>query len=97
MSRVEIPPVFSISNVGLILSDWVSENIERDFKASTPTLDIIVDREKAYRYGVDIETIGRTVQYLIAGRQVGDFRLGNDIYEPRIASSQPSISLQKLP
>lgn len=62
----------------------IFQNIERDFKASTPTLDIIVDREKAYRYGVDIETIGRTVQYLIAGRQVGDFRLGNDIYEVMI-------------
>ena len=62
----------------------IFQNIERDFKASTPTLDIIVEREKAYRYGVDIETIGRTVQYLIAGRQVGDFRLGNDIYEVMI-------------
>ena len=57
------------------------ENVERDFKASTPTLDIIVNREKAYRYGVDIDTIGKTVQYLIAGRVVGDFRMGNDIYE----------------
>ncbi len=54
---------------------------ERDFKASTPTLDIIVNREKAYRYGVDIETIGKTIQYLIAGRRVGDFRMGNDIYD----------------
>jgi len=57
------------------------QHVERDFKASTPTLDIIVDREKAYRYGVDIDTIGKTVQYLIAGRQIGDFRLGNDIYD----------------
>lgn len=62
----------------------VFQNAERDFKASTPTLDIIVNREKAYRYGVSIDTIGRTVQYLIAGRQVGDFRLGNDIYEVMI-------------
>lgn len=54
---------------------------ERDFKASTPTLDIIVNREKAYRYGVNIETIGKTIQYLIAGRQVGDFRMGTDIYD----------------
>ncbi len=58
----------------------IFQNVERDFKASTPTLDIIVNREKAYRYGVSLDTIGRTVQYLIAGRQVGDFRMGNDIY-----------------
>ncbi|RTK92354.1 MAG: efflux RND transporter permease subunit [Rickettsiales bacterium] len=56
-------------------------NNERDFKSSTPTLDIIINREKAYRYGVDFATIGRTIQYLIAGRQVGDFRMGTDIYD----------------
>lgn len=54
---------------------------DRDFKASTPTLDIVVNREKAYRYDVNIETIGKTIQYLIAGRQVGDFRIGTDIYD----------------
>jgi len=66
----------------------VFQNVERDFKASTPTLDIIVNREKAYRYGVNLETIGRTVQYLIAGRQVGDFRMGNDIYDVMIRYSE---------
>ncbi len=59
-------------------------NCERDFQSSTPTLDIIINREKAYRYGVDFETIGRTIQYLIAGRQVGDFRMGTDIYDVMI-------------
>ena len=63
----------------------IFQNVERDFKASTPTLDIIVNREKAYRYGVDIGTIGKTIQYLIAGRQVGDFQRGNDIYNVIIA------------
>lgn len=58
----------------------IFQNIERDFKSSTPTLDIVVDREKAYRYGVNLDTLGKTVQYLISGRQVGDFRMGNDIY-----------------
>jgi HAE1 family hydrophobic/amphiphilic exporter-1 len=57
------------------------DGVERDFKSSTPTLEIIVNREKSYRYGVSLETIGRTVQYLISGRQVGEFRMGNDIYE----------------
>lgn len=56
-------------------------NNERDFKASTPTLDIIINREKAYRYNVDLDTIGKTIQYLISGRQVGDFRMGTDIYD----------------
>lgn len=78
----------------------IFQNLEREFKASTPTLDIIVNREKAYRYGVDIDTIGRTIQYLIAGRQVGDFRMGNDIYEVIIRydiedSNEPS-DLRKI-
>lgn len=59
----------------------VFTNVESDFKSSTPTLDIIVNREKAYLYNVDLENLGRTVQYLVAGRQVGDFRLGNEIYD----------------
>jgi HAE1 family hydrophobic/amphiphilic exporter-1 len=58
----------------------IFQNAESDFKASTPTLDITVNREKAYRYGVNIGTIGKTIQYLIAGQQVGDFQRGNDIY-----------------
>ena len=28
-----------------------------------------------------LETIGKTVQYLIASRTVEDFRMGNDIYD----------------
>lgn len=59
----------------------VFSGVERDFKASTPTLDVIVNREKAYRFGVDIESIGKTIQYLISGRQIGDFRMGSDIYD----------------
>ena len=67
MARMQKNPIF--------------QNVERDFKSSTPTLDIIVNREKAYRYGASLDIIGKTVQYLIAGRQVGDFRMGNDIYD----------------
>lgn len=57
------------------------QNVERDLKSSTPTIDINVDRDKAYLYGTNLETIGMTVQYLIAGKKIGDFRMGNDIYD----------------
>jgi len=59
----------------------IFQNIDNDYKSSTPTLDILVDREKVYKYGANLETIGTTVQYLIAGRKIGDFRFGNDIYD----------------
>lgn len=58
----------------------IFQNVERNLKASTPTLDLIVNRNKAYLYGASLESIGTTIQYLISGQQVGDFRIGNDIY-----------------
>ena len=70
--------------VKIMQNNPVFRNVERDYKASTPTLDIIVNREKAYRYGADIESIGKTIQYLISGKEVGDFRIGNDIYKALI-------------
>ena len=67
------------------LAEMMKSNVlidnEREFKAFTPTLNIVVDREKAYRYGVSLDNIGRTVQYLVAGKTVGDFRIGTDIYD----------------
>lgn len=56
-------------------------NVERNLKSSTPTLDIIVDRDKAYTYGVSLDNIGSTVEYLVSGKQAGDFRIGTDIYD----------------
>lgn len=67
--------------VDLLKANPAFLNVERDLKSSTPTLDIIVNRDKAYIYGVDFATIGTTVQYLISGKQIGDFRMGNDIYD----------------
>ena len=56
-------------------------NVTRNLKSSTPTIDMVINRDKAYLYGVSLENIGSTVQYLFAGRQVGDFRMGNDLYD----------------
>lgn len=66
----------------------IFQNVERDFKASTPTLDVVVDRDKAYKYGVSLDDIGATLRYLIAGKQVGDFRMGNDIYDVTLRYSK---------
>lgn len=56
-------------------------NVKRDYDPTTPALNILVNKDKAYFYGVDIKTIGHTIQYLIAGKQVGNFELGNEIYD----------------
>ncbi|WP_341763838.1 efflux RND transporter permease subunit [Candidatus Tisiphia endosymbiont of Beris chalybata] len=56
-------------------------NINSDLKSFSPTIEIIVDRDKAYLYGASLENIGSTLQYLIAGKQIGDFRMGNNLYD----------------
>lgn len=67
--------------IKLMKQSPVFKNIDRDFKNSTPTLDVIVNRDLAYLYGAGLDNIGTTIQYLIAGKNVGDFRRGNDIYD----------------
>lgn len=57
------------------------EDVEKDFDTSQPTIDIVVNREKAYRYDTSLDAIGHTIQYLITGKQVGDFRIGSEIYD----------------
>lgn len=59
----------------------IFQNVQRDLKTSTPTLDVKINREKAYLYNVNLDTIGITMQYMIAGRQVGYFSVGNETYD----------------
>ena len=56
-------------------------NVNSDLKSSVPTVNIVVNRDKASIYNVSLENIGITIQYLIAGRQIGDFRMGNNLYD----------------
>ena len=82
-SSMEYPELDKLSTefIDQLKQNPVFENVDRDFKSSNPTLDIVVNREKAYLYGVNLETIGVTIQYLVAGTRIGDFQLGNDNYE----------------
>ncbi|CAK6512553.1 MAG: Multidrug transporter [Rickettsia helvetica] len=56
-------------------------NVNRNLQSAMPTISIEVNRDKAYLYGMDLANIGKTVQYLLAGQQIGDFRMGNDLYD----------------
>lgn len=67
--------------INLMKQSPIFTNVDRDFNASTPTLDIIVNRDKAYLYGVSLDSIGQTIEYLINGKTVGDFKMGNNIYD----------------
>ncbi|KJW05298.1 MMPL family protein [Rickettsia argasii T170-B] len=56
-------------------------NVNRNLQSAMPTISIEVNRDKAYLYGMDLANIGKTVQYLLAGQQLGHFRMSNDLYD----------------
>ena len=49
-------------------------NLDTDLKLNTPQLDIAVDRDKAAAVGVEVDTLGRTLETLLGGRQVTRFK-----------------------
>jgi len=56
-------------------------NVDTDLKLTKPQLDIDVDRSKATDAGVDIATIGRTLESLLGGRRVTRYEQGGEQYE----------------
>ena len=56
-------------------------DVESDLKMNSPQLDVTVDREKAASLGVSIETLGRTLETMLGGRQVTRFKQGGEQYD----------------
>ena len=56
-------------------------DVDSDLKLNSPQLDISVDREKAAATGVDIDTLGRTLETLLGGRQVTRFKQDGEQYD----------------
>jgi multidrug efflux pump len=48
-------------------------NVETDFEQNQPQLDVRIDREKADDLGIGVETIGRTLQTLLASREITSY------------------------
>ncbi|MGX6960513.1 MAG: efflux RND transporter permease subunit [Rickettsia endosymbiont of Pentastiridius leporinus] len=78
--------------IDIMKANSVFLNVNRDLQSAMPTIAIEVDRDKAYLYGTNMLNIGRTVQYLLAGQQVGDFRMGNDLYDVMLQFNQKDRS-----
>ncbi|MEX2009203.1 MAG: efflux RND transporter permease subunit [Dongiaceae bacterium] len=49
------------------------ENLEIDFEPNRPQLNVAIDRRKADDLAIDIEEIGRTLQTMLASREVTNF------------------------
>jgi multidrug efflux pump len=56
-------------------------NVDSDLKLNKPQLVVDIDREKAAALGIQIETIGRTLETLLGGRQVTRFKREGKQYE----------------
>ena len=56
-------------------------NVESDLKLNKPELKVEIDREKAATLGVEIDTIGRTLETMLGGRQVTRFKRDGKQYD----------------
>ena len=56
-------------------------DLDSDLKLNSPQLDIVVDREKAAATGVEIDTLGRTLETMLGGRQVTRFKREGEQYD----------------
>jgi multidrug efflux pump len=56
-------------------------NVDTDLKLNKPELSVIVNRDKAMDTGVQIETVGRTLETMLGGRQVTRFKREGEQYD----------------
>jgi multidrug efflux pump len=56
-------------------------NVDTDLKLNKPELSVIVNRDKSIDTGVQIETVGRTLETMLGGRQVTRFKRAGEQYD----------------
>ncbi|PKO87536.1 MAG: multidrug transporter AcrB [Betaproteobacteria bacterium HGW-Betaproteobacteria-12] len=56
-------------------------NVDTDLKLNKPELSVVVRRDKAADTGVAVESIGRTLETLLGGRQVTRFKRDGEQYD----------------
>ena len=56
-------------------------NVDTDLKLNKPQLNVTIDREKAALLGIEVETVGRTVETMLGGRQVTRFKRNGKQYD----------------
>jgi multidrug efflux pump len=56
-------------------------NVDTDLRLNTPQLDINIDRERAAGLGVSVTDIGSTLETLLGGRVVTNFKRGTKQYD----------------
>ncbi len=64
-------------------------NLDTDLRLNKPQLDILIDRERAAGLGISVTDIGSTLEMLLGGRVVTQFKRGTKQYDV-IAQMKPS-------
>ena len=73
----------------------VFQDVNTDYKRGMPELDVIPDREKCMASNVDIQTVARTIGYMIGGQKIGRFKDNGKQYDIRIRLLQQDRSRQE--
>lgn len=55
-------------------------NADTDLKLNKPQLKVDINRDKAAQIGVGVDTIGRTLETLLGGREVTRFKQAGEQY-----------------
>ncbi|MCC6154626.1 MAG: efflux RND transporter permease subunit [Candidatus Hydrogenedentes bacterium] len=56
-------------------------DIHDDYRKGKPEVRVVIDREKAWKMGLNTQFIGLTVQAAIDGRKAGEYREGDEEYD----------------
>jgi multidrug efflux pump len=71
--------------VGIMMGDaskmGMLINLDSDLRLNKPQLDIRIDRERAASLGVSVSDVGTTLETLLGGRQVTNFKRGTKQYD----------------
>ncbi len=57
------------------------QNLQSDLRLNTPELRVDVNRDKLGDLGISVETVGRTLQTMLGGRQVTRFKRDGEQYD----------------
>ena len=57
------------------------QNLQMDLRLNTPEVRVAVNRDKLADLGVNVDTVGRTLETLLGGRQVTRFKKDGEQYD----------------
>ncbi|MGH6945405.1 MAG: efflux RND transporter permease subunit, partial [Geminicoccaceae bacterium] len=64
-------------------------NLDTDLKLDKPQLSVTIDRNKVADMGIDVATVGRTLETMLGGRQVTRFERDGEQYDVIVQVADP--------